>query len=56
LTLIGAAAGRRAHGRLTRHDPRFRATDEVFRDPSNGALTRVYVDPESGERRYWKAS
>jgi hypothetical protein len=33
-------------------DPRFRATDERFVDPSSGVLMRVYVDPASGERRY----
>jgi Flp pilus assembly protein TadB len=56
VTLAGVASGRRARRRLTRRDPRFEATDEIFRDPSSGALTRVYVDPGTGERRYWRAS
>ncbi len=33
-------------------DPRFRATPEVFIDPSTGIRMRVYADPSSGERRY----
>jgi hypothetical protein len=33
-------------------DPRFRATDERFVDPTTGVPMRVYVDPSSGERRY----
>ncbi len=33
-------------------EPRFRATPEVFRDPTSGQLMRVYVDPRTGERRY----
>ncbi len=33
-------------------DPRFRATDEVFIDPTSARRMRVYVDPRSGERRY----
>ena len=55
LTLTAAALGRRARGRQTRPDPRFEATDEIFRDPSSGVPTRVYVDRRTGERRYWKA-
>lgn len=33
-------------------EPRFRATDEVFVDPTSGKRTRVYADPATGERRY----
>jgi hypothetical protein len=33
-------------------DPRFRATGEVFIDPTTGHRMRVLVDPASGERRY----
>ena len=54
LTFGGAAAGRRARRRLAQPDPRFAATDEVFRDPGSGVRTRVYLDPATGERRYWK--
>jgi hypothetical protein len=33
-------------------DARFRATGEVFIDPTTGHRMRVLVDPASGERRY----
>lgn len=33
-------------------DPRFRATNEVFIDPTSGRRMRVVVDPANGERRY----
>jgi hypothetical protein len=33
-------------------EARFRPTDERFIDPSSGVPMRVYVDPETGERRY----
>jgi len=33
-------------------DPRFRATNEIFIDPTSGHRMRVVVDPSSGERRY----
>jgi hypothetical protein len=52
LAAASLAAGRRVRARRARHEPRFRPTDEVFRDPSSGQLTRVYVDPRTGERRY----
>ncbi len=54
LTAAGALIGARARHRLARRDPRFQPTDEVFRDPSTGRVTRVHVDPTTGERRYWK--
>ena len=33
-------------------EPRFRWTEEVFRDPTSGRRMRVYLDPRTGERRY----
>jgi hypothetical protein len=33
-------------------DPRFRATDERFIDPTTGVHMRVWLDPIRGERRY----
>lgn len=33
-------------------DERFRATNEVFIDPTSGHRMRVLVDPTTGERRY----
>ena len=33
-------------------DPRFRATEERFVDPTTRQRLRVWVDPASGERRY----
>ena len=33
-------------------DARFRATNEVFIDPTSGHRMRVVVDPSTGERRY----
>lgn len=29
-----------------------RRTSEVFRDPTNGQILRVYEDPETGQREY----
>lgn len=55
LTAVGYAGGLRLKRRLSHRDPRFRPTSEVFRDPSTGEATRVYVDDRTGERRYWKA-
>ncbi len=31
---------------------RFRRTEEVFTDPTTGQRTRVWFDPDSGERDY----
>lgn len=53
LTAITALAGSRTRRRLARREPRFRPTDEVFHDPGSGAVTRVHVDSNTGERRYW---
>lgn len=30
----------------------FKPTDEVFKDPTTGKLTRVYEDPKTGARQY----
>jgi hypothetical protein len=30
----------------------FKATNEVFKDPTTGKLTRVYEDPATGKRQY----
>jgi hypothetical protein len=30
----------------------FKRTDEVFRDPTTGRLTRVWEDPSTGRRDY----
>ena len=42
----------RGGGEVRRPEPRFQPTDEVFADPTSGALMRVFVDPGTGERRY----
>jgi hypothetical protein len=33
-------------------DGSFKATSEVFKDPSTGKMTRVYEDPSTGRRQY----
>ena len=30
----------------------FKPTNEVFKDPTSGKMTRVYEDPETGARQY----
>ena len=45
----GPGGGEPAGDRL---EPRFRATAEVFVDPTTGHKMRVLVDPATGERRY----
>jgi hypothetical protein len=30
----------------------FKRTDEIFKDPTTGKLTRVFEDPETGARQY----
>lgn len=35
-----------------RSKPGQRPTGETFRDPATGRITRVYEDPETGERDY----
>jgi uncharacterized membrane protein YdfJ with MMPL/SSD domain len=54
LTAITALAGSRTRRRLARREPRFRPTDEVFHHPASGAVTRVHVDSNTRERRYWE--
>jgi hypothetical protein len=34
----------------------FQRTEEVFKDPTTGKLTRVYEDPETGRRQYREES
>ena len=34
----------------------FKATAEVFRDPTSGKMTRVYEDPSTGKREYREES
>ena len=33
-------------------DGNFKPTNEVFKDPATGKLTRVYEDPATGKRQY----
>jgi hypothetical protein len=47
----GDAYGR-GGGEVGRPEARFRPTDEVFVDPTTRIRMRVYVDPDTGERRY----
>jgi membrane protein implicated in regulation of membrane protease activity len=54
IAVVATVIGSRARRRLERRDPRFVATDEVFRDPASGEQMRVHADPSTGERRYWK--
>ena len=34
----------------------FKPTNEVFKDPTTGKLTRVYEDPSTGKRQYREES
>ncbi|HET6874234.1 MAG TPA: DUF1707 domain-containing protein [Acidimicrobiales bacterium] len=47
----GRKRGRR-HGEAAAPEAHWRATTEVFRDPTSGRLTRVWVDPLDGSRHY----
>ena len=40
-------------GEPTRPSAPFRPTDELFVDPTSGQRLRVYLDPATGERRYY---
>jgi hypothetical protein len=40
---------RRYHGEEVGN---FQPTNEVFKDPTTGKLTRVYEDPATGKRQY----
>ena len=42
----------RRHGESDLPEPGWRATDEVFRDPSTERVMRVWVDPEDGSRHH----
>ena len=33
-------------------EPRFQRTEEAFFDPTSGRRMRVFLDPQTGERRY----
>ena len=39
-------------GETARPEARFRPTDERFVDPTTGVPIRVYIDPDTGDRRY----
>ena len=42
----------RRHGQSEHPAATWRPTDESFRDPSSGALMRVWIDPVDGTRHY----
>ena len=44
--------GRKRRRRGGGPEPGWRPTDELFRDPGSGRLTRVWVDPGTGSRHY----
>ena len=51
----GSRAGwlrRRGHAQVTKPDASWVATGERFRDPSSGAIMRVWVDPADDSRHY----
>lgn len=51
----GSDSGDRAGGAgidIDPLEPRFRATDERFTDPTTRRRVRVWLDPGTGERRY----
>lgn len=55
LPLLAAASTAKRAGRrrsTERPKPWWRPTDERFRDPASGLLTRVWVDPFDGSRHY----
>ncbi len=43
---------RRRHGEAGSPEPGWRPTLERFRDPSTGAVMRVWIDPVDGSRHY----
>ena len=50
-----AASGRRfrrRHAQVAAPDPGWVPTAERFRDPSSGAIMRVWLDPADGSRHY----
>lgn len=40
------------HGQSDRPAASWRPTEETFRDPSSGAVMRVWIDPVDGSRHY----
>ena len=40
------------HGHADRPAAHWQRTDEVFRDPSSGRRTRVWIDPADDSRHY----
>jgi hypothetical protein len=52
--LVSRALGQRTRRRLDNRDPKFKPTNEVFMDHGSGTVMRVHVNPDTGERRYWK--
>jgi hypothetical protein len=50
---VGRRRGsRRRHAQVTAADPAWVPTGERFRDPSSGAIMRVWLDPVDGSRHY----
>jgi fatty acid desaturase len=45
-------AGERAEGATAAKPEGLQRTEELFNDPTTGDLTRVWYDPQTGERRY----
>ncbi len=54
LVIIFAVTGYFIWDRRYRGDKtgNFVRTNEVFRDPTSGKMTRVYEDPQTGRRQY----
>ncbi len=48
----GPARTSKRHAQAARPGPGWVPTGELFRDPSSGAVTRVWVDPADGSRHY----
>jgi hypothetical protein len=44
--------GRKRHAQVTQPQPGWIPTAERFRDPSSGAIMRVWTDPADGSRHY----
>jgi hypothetical protein len=51
VALVGYLQLRR-HGQSDVPAAGWQATSEVFRDPSSGQVTRVWIDPMDGSRHY----
>jgi hypothetical protein len=48
---VSGGRARRRHGQAA---SRFEPTEEIFRNPGDDEVVRVYEDPQTGERRYVK--